>query len=315
MLYTSRPYHAQLDRDRLTELLLAYRLAGDVRLYPTIWRVRLLLSSRVWEPEHDTRLWEDRLGQLAGFAMLWRRRPDSPYLVLDPFFHPAFLSGELVNEMTGWGVERADAIALQQKGPLTLYAADFPQRLYPDSPYPGLGFAPIAPNPQEHDLYFVRSLPAEPPAPLLPPGFAIQTLKRAEDLEAYQALYGFAKVNPEHQRELLSSDEYAHLVLSDPGGNYVAYCECSTWRAEWQGGRPKSGWIDYIETHPEHQRRGLGRAILSAGLARLREWGADSARLVTITTNTPAVQLYHSAGFEIEALVEPQTYEKQIKTE
>ena len=44
MLYTSRPYHAQLDRDRLTELLLAYRLAGDVRLYPTIWRVRLLLS-------------------------------------------------------------------------------------------------------------------------------------------------------------------------------------------------------------------------------------------------------------------------------
>ena len=75
------------DYKRVVELLVAYRAATRVDVYPTAWRLRLLLTSRVWEPTRDTRLWEDTGGEMVGFAVLWRRRFEDTYLVLDRFVH------------------------------------------------------------------------------------------------------------------------------------------------------------------------------------------------------------------------------------
>jgi hypothetical protein len=55
-------------QQRLVDLWLACRAVGDVRIYPTIWRTRLLLTSRVWAPDKDTRIWENTNGQLTAFA-------------------------------------------------------------------------------------------------------------------------------------------------------------------------------------------------------------------------------------------------------
>jgi hypothetical protein len=63
-IFTSRPYSVQTDRMRVEDLLLAYRVATCVDSYPTIWRFRLLLSSRVWQPAHDTCIWEDGAGRI-----------------------------------------------------------------------------------------------------------------------------------------------------------------------------------------------------------------------------------------------------------
>ena len=111
------------DRQRLVDLLLAYRAATDVRLYPTIWRVLLLLTSRVWTPEKDVRLWKNAVGDLLGIAMLWRRQPASSYLVLDWFIHPARANGELVKAILDWGDRRAQEIAFEGNVPLTLYTS------------------------------------------------------------------------------------------------------------------------------------------------------------------------------------------------
>jgi ribosomal protein S18 acetylase RimI-like enzyme len=131
-------------------------------------------------------------------------------------------------------------------------------------------------------------------------------------LEAYRSTYSFAQVNPQHGLECFESDEYCHLVVVNPEGEFVAYCECSTFHAEWQDSSQRIGWIDYVETRPQHRRQGLGHAILLAGLARLRERGADTAMLVTISTNTPALGLYDRTGFERVDIAEPQTYQQHI---
>jgi ribosomal protein S18 acetylase RimI-like enzyme len=307
----SRPCKYAHDREQLVELLQAYRLATSVRVYPTIWRVFLLLTSRVWR-EEDDRIWQTESGHLTAFAMLWRRQPTSSYLVLDCFVHPDFATPELVDSVWQWGDERAQAIVAEQKMPLTLYANSY-SAVAPSVGYLNqAGFVPVVTNPDEHNVYMAASLQAELPEPVLPSGYVIRPLRDVAELEAYQSLYGFAAVNPHHQQELMASDEYAYLVVVTDAGELAAYCECSVWRAEWQDNQPKIGWIDYIQTKPERQKQGLGRAILLAGLYQLHQWGAETAMLVTVSTNMPALHLYEKTGFKRVTVTEAPGYKKPL---
>jgi len=52
-----------------------------------------------------------------------------------------------------------------------------------------------------------------------------------------------------------------------------------------------------IGVHPEHQRQGVGRALLEAGRKRLREAGAKRIFLEVRPSNEPALGLYYSRGF------------------
>jgi ribosomal protein S18 acetylase RimI-like enzyme len=309
---TSRSCDYQKDQKRLMDFWLDYRGTSDVRMYPTIWRIRLLLTSRVWEQEKDTQIWENASGQITGFAMLWRRQPTSSYIVLDSFVLPMFATGELLLAILQWGDKRAFDIAGEQKILLTMYANGFSQHDFPANLLKQRGYAPLPPNLDEHNVYFAKPLQNKILLPKLPAGYRIHHLQDIDDLESYQALYGFSKVNPLHQRELIESDEYCHLVVVNPSDEFVAYCECSICRAEWERTNQRIGWIDYIETRPDQQKKGLGRAALLAGLLQLQEWGADTAMLITINTNIPAVNLYNKTGFDRAEVLEYPSYQKQI---
>jgi len=310
--FKSRSCNYQKDQKALMDLWLDVRASSDVRLYPTIWRIRLLLTSRVWEQEKDTQIWEKVSGKIVGFAMLWRRQPTSPYLALDCFIPPTFATDELLLKMLQWGDQRAHEIAEAQKFPHTVYASGFSQHNFPANLLKQAGYAPLPPNSDEHNVYFSRLLQGEIPSPALPQDYKIRHLRNIDDLESYQALYGFAKVNPLHLKELIESDEYSHLVVVDPGGEFTAYCECSVCYAEWKRTNQRIGWIDYVETEPDQQKKGLGRAILLAGLLELQKLGADIAMLITINTNFPAVSLYHKTGFEDVKIKDYPVYQKQI---
>jgi ribosomal protein S18 acetylase RimI-like enzyme len=307
-----RPCLYKQDLPRLIQLLLAVRAESDVRLYPTIWRVRLLLTSRVFEPEKNTCIWENGRGEIIGLAMLWRREPAAPYLVLDIIIHPAWASIDLGIKMLSWGCCRAGEIAVEQKTSLTLYTKGLSPWRADQGSLDHFGFAPFPPDPVEHNVYFVLSMEAAIPVPVPPAGSRIRKLQ-AHDLVAYQAMYGFAAVHPAHQIELLASDEYAHLVIQDDAGEFNAYCECSICREEWLLNGQRIGWIDYVETRPGLQRRGFGQTALLAGLSQLKQWGAEKAMLVTISTNHPAVGLYQKVGFVEAEITEPPTYCKEIR--
>lgn len=215
-------------------------------------------------------------------------------------------------EILKWGDFRANEIAKEQKAPLKVYVNGFSQYDFSDNILKQYDYTFLPPNPDEHNVYFSKSLQNVNSFPKVPTGYEIRKLQGTDDLEAYQALYGFSDVNTFHQKELIESKEYCHLVIVNPDGEFVAYCECSVCYAEWERNNQRIGWIDYIETQPEQQKKGFGWAILVAGLLQLQELGADIAMLVTININVSAVALYNKAEFESVAIKEYPSYEKQI---
>jgi predicted acetyltransferase len=57
----------------------------------------------------------------------------------------------------------------------------------------------------------------------------------------------------------------------------------------------RTAYIEPVGTVPEHRRRGLGQAVLLAGLRRLKQRGAELALVASFTA--PAHTLYASVGF------------------
>ena len=308
-----RPYHPD-DQSILTDLWLAHRLATNIKVYPTLWRYRLLLSSRVWDPQKDTRLWHSRDGDLLAFGMLWRRTPASPYLVLDLCHNPFTLKDTLFRTGLDWGLRRAREITTQTKTELTLFASTF-DSITNQKHFTELGFAQIEPDHREHNLYFTRSLKGDIEKPILPRGYSIRSVQSRDEIEAYAAIYDFSAVNPQHLEELLASDEYDLRVIANTSGDFVAYCETSFCREEWQRSGQRLGWIDYIGTRPDDRRRGLGRAILLESLRHLQVQGAETALLVTVNTNGAAIGFYQNAGFEIFQITEPTSYQIILQSE
>jgi hypothetical protein len=166
----NRPCECAGDIERIITLLLNYRAAANLHntyLHP--WRLRLLFSSRVWDAAQDTRIWEDANGHPAAFAMLWRRRPTSPYLALERFFDRASVTDVLVAATLQWATERAQAIAQELGEPLILYANQLATAVHPNDQLEAYGFTPLPPGPDAQGVYFTRPLADNIPAPALPP--------------------------------------------------------------------------------------------------------------------------------------------------
>jgi ribosomal protein S18 acetylase RimI-like enzyme len=63
------------------------------------------------------------------------------------------------------------------------------------------------------------------------------------------------------------------------------------------------GWISYLAVSPEHQRTGLGRAIMSEAERLLREAGCPKINLQVRSTNLQVIEFYRSLGFLVEDVV------------
>lgn len=64
------------------------------------------------------------------------------------------------------------------------------------------------------------------------------------------------------------------------------------------------GGIYGLGVLPEFRGRGLGRAILVAGVEKLKEMGAIEIMLQVVTENANALHLYESCGFEVTSIME-----------
>lgn len=60
---------------------------------------------------------------------------------------------------------------------------------------------------------------------------------------------------------------------------------------------PTAGEIGLIYVHPDHQGHGVGKALMDAAVARLREGGFGEARLWVLEENAPARRFYERYGF------------------
>lgn len=302
----SLPYD---DLDNVLALLSAWRTVKPfdrIVAYPTIYRLGLLLSSRLHEPQRDARIWIETWGNdwdedLIGAAALWSRKQEDNYRALEgPFVLPDLAAEErvsLADDMLAWAQQRTREISQARGEPVSLTAVarqnDTPSR----DTLARWGFELYAPN---GNVYWERSLAAID-QPLVPAGVTIGPLRLEDHYVEYDQLYryAFGSVDEAHRWDLVDDPDYAFLAATTPNRYLVAYCEVSVCRREWIPGAPRIGWVDYIGVDDAYQRRGLGRAILTTGLAHLREWGAERAMLVTTPGNTSANALYKAAGFSV----------------
>lgn len=87
------------------------------------------------------------------------------------------------------------------------------------------------------------------------------------------------------------------LVAAAPDGELAAFCTV------WLDDVTRAAVFEPVGTHPEHQKRGLGKALMSEGLRRARRLGATLASVSSYSP--PAHALYESVGFIEYDLSEP----------
>jgi ribosomal protein S18 acetylase RimI-like enzyme len=63
------------------------------------------------------------------------------------------------------------------------------------------------------------------------------------------------------------------------------------------------GWVNYLAVHPDRQRRGLGRLLMSEAEKRLGLLGCPKVNLQVRASNQAAVDFYRRIGYTVDDVV------------
>lgn len=134
-------------------------------------------------------------------------------------------------------------------------------------------------------------------------GFEIRSIRGEHEHEARAdaARLAFAStLEPEVHRarylQFMRSPAYVpehDLVAVAPDGTIAAFA------IYWPDDELSLAQFEPVGTHPGFQRRGLARALLHEGLARLAATGIERARVMTGGANERATSTYLAVGFEL----------------
>jgi mycothiol synthase len=162
------------------------------------------------------------------------------------------------------------------------------------------------------DRYFcrmARSLSEPIPEPHFPEGFALRQFPGEQDAAAWVEMFNQSFIDHWNHHDL-TVDKFKHelakpdyrndldLIAVAGDGTFVAFCYCHISQEENDRTGRNEGWIAYLGTRRRFRKIGLGRAMLLAGLHRLKAAGVATAILgVDAENSSGALHLYKSAGF------------------
>lgn len=257
------------------------------------------------QPWANLYLWEDEGGRVTAWTLF---SPNEE--AVDLFYLPELHDTPEMRRMLAWSVDGAASI-LRGLGVEKLkkyWVRD--QDAVLSSALESLGFAPG----QDTSVHMTRRLNGALPEPVLPAGFTLRACRGLEDIDQRAAVQhnAFESDLPmqrylERFRHYMSSPAYVPMhdvVIQAPDGRMVAFAKT------WPDAATGVGNFEPVGVHQEFQRRGLGRAVMLAGLHCLQQWGMKSAQVGTGSANLPAIRLYEAVGFRVEWI--SRTYEKEI---
>jgi ribosomal protein S18 acetylase RimI-like enzyme len=150
---------------------------------------------------------------------------------------------------------------------------------------------------------YIQPLDFDLDLPRVPDGYVLRSLRGPEDIparvEVHRAAFAPSRMTIEKHAMLLGLDHYAldrDIVLESDDGTFAAFAIC------WADPLGSIGEFEPVGTHPDHQRRGLGRVIMRHGLRLMRAAGLRDAIVFSLRTNSASEALYRSAGFREVAL-------------
>ncbi len=128
------------------------------------------------------------------------------------------------------------------------------------------------------------------------------TLSGRDDIAArvdvHRAAFVPSKLTIEKYDRLFTLPHYRpedDLVIEAPDGGIAAFAMA------WWDPDGRVGEFEPVGTHPDHQRKGLARAILVWGLGRYAERGARVVQVYSDATNQASEALYEAVGFRRRA--------------
>lgn len=261
------------------------------------WRWHGILNMGDGTLEDDVFIWEDDNGEIV--AVLNREAPGSVFLNL----RPDFRSGELEAEMLSVAEKHLAVPAGDTCRVLHVWAqkedTSFHEILR------NRGYSISKKRKSEHQR---RRLLSEPILSIMPAeGYAIRALGDVDEHPA-RCLVSWQAFHPNAPDEDYEGGWYHNIqkaplyrrdldiVVVAPNGEFAAFCTI------WFDDVTRTGLFEPVGTAPDHQRRGLGKSILTEGLTRLKRQGADIAYVGSYSE--PAHALYASVGFETYGILE-----------
>jgi mycothiol synthase len=287
---TSRPYADEADYAQMRRLLIDIVALGGDAHYCTVgdldwWR---FTSGDNPDSAQQAQLWFAPGGALIGIA--W---PSGTQV--DLMVHPDNRAVEA--EMLAWAEARRRETGADEAGPLTFTAWSYDG----DAPRIALLRAQGYERTETVLRYRRRSLDGALPEPPLPPGYTIRNMAGEDDLErrvaVHRAAFAPSKMTTAKHRAVMASLTYRpelDLFTVAPDSSFASYC------IVWFDAANRIGVFEPVGTHPDHQRRGLGKVVLAEGFRRLRALGAEKAFVASTGDTNPASNaLYESVGFRL----------------
>lgn len=256
----------------------AYYYSGD--LY---WRLR--------EPKYEQTLWLwEKQRKLAAFSELSFDAQNLEFQI-----HPDFAGSGLESEILAWAEAQAVAAPLDA---LSLNTFAFEE----DTPLVDLLQARGYERQENYFNHHRRSLHTPLEEPVLPEGYTVRHLRGPEEWAArvagHRAGWQSTKMTEAIYERMTHLDGYQAdldivVVASDAPLTFVATCNC------WLDSKSGVGLFEPVSTHPDHRRKGLGRALLLYGMEQLRRHDATSAAVCSASGNPASTRLYESCGMEV----------------
>jgi len=300
---TMRPYQTEEDYWRIRQFLRDVALLNDRHDYSwsllrwDYWRWHVNMNIFHFNLEDVIYLWEMD-GQIA--AML---NPDGNG---EAFFqiHPAFRGNVSMSEMLDVAEQKLPKTNEDGKKELLVWVNendDSTKKLFSEREYVRSKFL------AEHmrRRCFSRAIPDS----VLPSGYTVRALGDEAELPARSWL-SWKVFHPDEPEEKYQGWEWYRNVQRVPlyrrdldivavasGGELAAFCTV------WFDDVTRTAVFEPVGTHPDHQKRGLGKAVMMEGLRRAHRLGAS---LATVSSyGNAAHALYESIGFTEFDLLEP----------
>lgn len=274
-----RPYHGEEDYGRIRAFLRDVFLLNDRR--ELSWHVARLDYWR-WHFVANC----GSCGPLAAVTFLWEAEGGQMAAVLHPVFmgeafmhvHPAFRTPELENEMLAVAEEH-----------LAAHLPDGPRRLYVETVHRDdaarqqilrrRGYSRSG-QPVHH---WRRDLDAPIPGGTIAAGYTVRPMGDGDEFPA-RSWASWRAFHPGDPDDNYEGWEWYHNIQSAPlyrrdldivaatdMGEIAAFCTL------WYDDVTRSAVCVLVGTVPEHQMRGLGRAVVFEGLRRLQRMGGTRA--------------------------------------
>jgi mycothiol synthase len=305
-MFATRPYAGEADLQAVCDLLNACDAVDQLDDNYALEDLRVEFSDPRLDLTRDLRLWEDAQGRLVGFGQLWTVPNEEAVQDANLYLrvHPAARDNDLESEIIAWGAGRAREVGRERGKPVQLRAGT--------KDYDARGIAILERHGFQTIRYFfkmARPLDAPIPEPQFPAGYILRHTAGAADAAAWVACFNesfidhwsFHPMTPETHATWLEHSNYRaerDLVAIAPDGTFAGFCFCWISPDDNARNNRNEGWIDMLGTRRGHRKIGLGRALLLAGMHRLKADGVDTAVLGVDAENpTGALRLYESVGF------------------